>query len=110
MRPAILIHGPTASGKTAISIDLAEKLGGEIINADSMQVYKDLNVLTARPSQDELKRVPHHLFGQVDAENRYSTGKWMEDAKRKISSIQKRGNIPIVAGGTGLYFLSLIHI
>ena len=109
MRPAILIHGPTASGKTALSIDLAEKLGGEIINADSMQVYKDLNVLTARPSEDELKMAPHHLFGQVDAEVRYSTGKWMEDAKRKINSIQKRGNIPIIAGGTGLYFLSLIQ-
>ncbi len=109
MRPAILIHGPTASGKTALSIDLAEKLGGEIINADSMQVYKDLNVLTARPSSDELKMAPHHLFGHVDAETRYSTGKWMEDAKRKIGSIQKRGNIPIIAGGTGLYFLSLIQ-
>lgn len=108
MRPAILIHGPTASGKTALSIDLAEKLGGEVINADSMQVYKDLNVLTARPSEDELKQAPHHLFGHVDAEVRYSTGKWMEDAKRKIASIQKRGNIPIIAGGTGLYFLSLI--
>ena len=109
MRPAILIHGPTASGKTALSIDLAEKLGGEVINADSMQVYKDLNVLTARPSEEELKTVPHHLFGHVDAEIRYSTGKWMEDAKRKIASIQKRGHIPIIAGGTGLYFLSLVQ-
>ena len=109
MRPAILIHGPTASGKTALSIDLAAKLGGEIINADSMQVYKDLNVLTARPSEDELKMAPHHLFGQIDAEVRYSTGKWMEDAKRKINAIQKRGKIPIIAGGTGLYFLSLIQ-
>ena len=109
MRPAILIHGPTASGKTALSIDLAQKLGGEVINADSMQVYKDLNVLTARPSEEELKMVPHHLFGHVDAAVRYSTGKWMEDARRKIASIQKRGNIPIIAGGTGLYFLSLIQ-
>lgn len=109
MHPAILIHGPTASGKTALSIDLAEMLGGEIINADSMQVYKDLKVLTARPSDAELKSAPHHLFGHVDAEIRYSTGKWMEDAKRKIGSIQKRGNIPIIAGGTGLYFLSLIQ-
>ena len=109
MRPAILIHGPTASGKTALSIDLAQKLDGEVINADSMQVYKDLNVLTARPSEEELKMAPHHLFGHVDAAVRYSTGKWMEDARRKIASIQKRGKIPIIAGGTGLYFLSLIQ-
>ena len=83
MRPAILIHGPTASGKTQLSIDVARKLDGEIVNADSMQVYRDLRVISARPSAAEMDGVPHHLFGHVDAARRYSTGDWLEDAKRR---------------------------
>ncbi|MBB34555.1 MAG: tRNA (adenosine(37)-N6)-dimethylallyltransferase MiaA [Hirschia sp.] len=107
MPPAILIHGPTASGKTALAISLARKLGGEIINADSMQVYSDLRVLNARPSDEELAQAPHHMFGHVDGAIRYSTGKWVEDAASQIDEIRRRGKIPILAGGTGLYLSSL---
>ena len=107
MRPAILIHGPTASGKTALAISLARKLDGEIINSDSMQVYSDLNVLTARPDDKELAAAPHHLFGHIDGAVRYSTGAWVKDAADKIAEIRARGKCPIIAGGTGLYLTSL---
>ncbi|MEL6828858.1 MAG: tRNA (adenosine(37)-N6)-dimethylallyltransferase MiaA [Pseudomonadota bacterium] len=108
MRPAILIHGPTASGKTALSIALADRLDGEVVNADSMQTYRDLRVISARPTDDEIGKVPHHLFGHVAASERYSTGQWLRDARRKIEGIWKRGKTPIVTGGTGLYHLALI--
>lgn len=108
MRPAILIHGPTASGKTALSLALADRLDGEVVNADSMQTYTDLQVISARPSAEEMGSVPHHLFGHVPARERYSTGQWLRDARRKIESIWKRGKTPIVTGGTGLYHLALI--
>lgn len=74
MHPAILIHGPTASGKTALAIEVARRLDGEVINADSMQVYRDLKVISARPDEEEMAGVPHHLFGHVNAAERYSTG------------------------------------
>lgn len=109
MPPAILIHGPTASGKTALAIALARRLNGEVINADSMQVYKDMQVLTARPSEAEMGGVPHHLFGHVDAATRYSTGAWLEDAGNVLRGLERRGKTPILVGGTGLYFLSLIN-
>ena len=80
MHPAILIHGPTASGKTALAIAVARRLGGEVINADSMQVYRDLQVISARPDAAEMDGVAHHLFGHVDAATRYSTGDWLEEA------------------------------
>lgn len=105
----ILIHGPTASGKTALSVTLAEALNGEVINTDSMQVYSDLHVLTARPTDDEMAGIPHHLFGHTDAATRYSTGKWLEDAGAVLRDIETRGKTPIFVGGTGLYFLSLIQ-
>ena len=105
----ILIHGPTASGKTALSVALAEALNGEVINTDSMQVYSDLHVLTARPTDDEMAGIPHHLFGHIDAATRYSTGKWLEDAGAVLRDIETRGKTPIFVGGTGLYFLSLIQ-
>lgn len=108
MRPAILIYGPTASGKTALSIALADRLDGEVVNADSMQIYRDLRVISARPADDEIGNVPHHLFGHVDASQRYSTGQWLKDARRKIESTWKRGKVPIITGGTGLYHLALI--
>lgn len=108
MRPAILIYGPTASGKTALSIALADRLDGEVVNADSMQIYRDLRVISARPTTEEVGDVPHHLFGHVDASQRYSTGQWLKDARRKIESAWKRGKVPIVTGGTGLYHLALI--
>lgn len=105
--PAILIHGPTASGKTALAIHLCRKLDGEIVNADSMQVYADLSILTARPDAQELSSAVHHLFGHVDGAVRYSTGQWVSDAANRIAEIRARGKTPILAGGTGLYYTSL---
>ncbi|MCH2458030.1 MAG: tRNA (adenosine(37)-N6)-dimethylallyltransferase MiaA, partial [Henriciella sp.] len=90
MKPAILIHGPTASGKTALSIAVARKFDGEIVNADSMQVYDRLNVISARPSEEEMDGVPHHLFGHVPVATRFSTGEWLEQARTIIEDIQKR--------------------
>ena len=109
MRPAILINGPTASGKTQISIDLAKRLDGEIVNADSMQVYKGLRVLTAQPSDEEMSIVPHHLFGYRDPSDPGSAGAWLNDAKQVIRGIQMRGRVPIIIGGTGLHHLALIE-
>jgi tRNA dimethylallyltransferase len=107
MRPAILIHGPTASGKTRLAIALARRHGGEIINADAMQCYADLNVLTARPDPDELAAAPHHLFGHVDAAVRHSAGAWAKEAASEIARLQAAGKLPIVVGGTGLYLMAL---
>ncbi|MEO9969669.1 MAG: tRNA (adenosine(37)-N6)-dimethylallyltransferase MiaA [Hyphomonadaceae bacterium] len=107
MHPAILIHGPTASGKTALAIRLAEHYRGEVVNADSMQVYSGLNILTARPSAKELSAVPHHLFGHVDPGSYYSTGHWLEEAGVAIADIRRREKVPIIVGGTGLYLLAL---
>ncbi len=107
MRPAILIHGPTASGKTKLAIALARKHGGEIINADAMQCYGDLNVLTARPDAEELASAPHHLFGHVDAAARYSAGAWSKDAAAKIADLRAADKLPIIVGGTGLYLMVL---
>lgn len=107
MTTAILIHGPTASGKTALAIAMAQRLGGEIVNADSMQVYADLATLTARPSADELNAAPHHLFGHVDAASHYSTGHWLKEIAPVIEDVRARGKVPIIAGGTGLYLLAL---
>ena len=107
MRPAILIHGPTASGKTKLAIALAKRLDGEIINADAMQVYADLDILTARPDAEEKAAAPHHLFGHVDAATRYSAGAWSKDAAAKIAELQGQGKVPIVVGGTGLYLMAL---
>ncbi len=109
MRSAILIHGPTASGKSALSIKLANRLGGEVINADSMQVYSDLRVISARPSLEDMEGVPHHLFGHIPAHERYSTGQWLKDIAPVIQDVQRRGKVPIVIGGTGLYQLCLIQ-
>ncbi|MGE3143554.1 MAG: tRNA (adenosine(37)-N6)-dimethylallyltransferase MiaA [Hyphomonadaceae bacterium] len=107
MTRALLIMGPTASGKSALGLALAERLDGEIVNADSMQVYRDLRVLSARPSPEEEARAAHHLFGHVDAGERYSTGRWLADAAQAIAAIQARGRRPILVGGTGLYFKAL---
>ncbi|MEO0883391.1 MAG: tRNA (adenosine(37)-N6)-dimethylallyltransferase MiaA [Pseudomonadota bacterium] len=107
MLPAILIHGPTASGKSALAAAVAGQLGGEVVNADSMQVYRDLSILTARPTVNEMAGVPHHLFGHVDAATRYSTGKWLLDVGEVLRDLEHRGKIPVLVGGTGLYFLAL---
>ncbi|MGD9979962.1 MAG: tRNA (adenosine(37)-N6)-dimethylallyltransferase MiaA [Hyphomonadaceae bacterium] len=107
MPRALLIMGPTASGKSALALALAERIGGEIVNADSMQVYRDFRILTARPTAEEEARAPHHLYGHVDAAERYSTGRWLSDALSAIAQIQARGETPILVGGTGLYFKAL---
>jgi tRNA dimethylallyltransferase len=106
-KQAVLIAGPTASGKSALALALAERLGGAIVNADSMQVYRDLRVITARPSPDEEARVPHALYGHVDAGEIYSTGRWLRDAGATLASLSAQGRLPIVVGGTGLYFKAL---
>lgn len=103
----ILIAGPTASGKSALALAMAERLGGTIINADSMQVYRELRVLTARPSVEEEARAPHRLFGTVGGESAYSTGQWLAAATREIGEAMAAGRPAIVAGGTGLYFKAL---
>jgi tRNA dimethylallyltransferase len=103
----ILIAGPTASGKSALALALAQELGGAIVNADSMQVYRDLRVLTARPSPEEERLVPHRLFGHVDAAENYSAGRYVADAARTLQELPS-GVVPILAGGTGLYFKSLM--
>jgi tRNA dimethylallyltransferase len=100
----ILIAGPTASGKSALALALAEKLGGVIVNADSMQVYRDLRVITARPSPAEEARVPHRLYGHVDAAENYSVGRWCRDVGHALAEIAAQGRVPILVGGTGLYF------
>ena len=104
---AILIAGPTASGKSALALTLAERLGGTVINADSMQVYRDLHVITARPSRDDEARVPHRLYGQIDAAENYSVGRWCADAGAALTETWNAGRVPILAGGTGLYFKAL---
>jgi tRNA dimethylallyltransferase len=105
----ILISGPTASGKSNFAVRIAKKIQGEIINADSMQVYKRLKILTARPNKKEQKNIKHHLYGVVDLNKKFSTGQWLELAIKKIKNIQKKKKIPILVGGTGLYFQSLIN-
>ncbi|SEL55579.1 tRNA dimethylallyltransferase [Xaviernesmea oryzae] len=104
---AILITGPTASGKSALALDLARRHHGVVINADSMQVYDLLRVLTARPSDDEMGGVDHRLYGHVPPQQPYSTGDWLREAMALIDSLKKAGQLPIFVGGTGLYFKAL---
>ena len=105
----ILISGPTASGKSDFAVKIARKISGEIINADSMQVYKNIKILTARPKKKDQDNIKHHLYGAVDLNKNFSTGQWLEAAVKRIKSIQKKNKIPIIVGGTGLYFQSLIN-
>jgi tRNA dimethylallyltransferase len=106
-RHTILIAGPTASGKSALALALAERLGGTVINADSMQVYRDLRTVTARPTPAEEARVPHRLYGHVDAAENYSVGRWCADARAALAEAEREGRLPILVGGTGLYFKAL---
>tara|TARA_Y100000590_G_scaffold191827_1_gene218195 strand:+ start:558 stop:1499 length:942 start_codon:yes stop_codon:yes gene_type:complete len=105
----ILIAGPTASGKSKFAIKLAKKINGEIINADSMQVYKQFKILTARPNIKDQKKIKHHLYGIISVHKNFSTGQWLRLVIDKIKEIRKRKKIPILVGGTGLYFQSLIN-
>lgn len=101
--------GPTSSGKSALALTLAEMLGGTIINADSMQVYRDLSIITARPTASDEARVPHLLYGHVDAAENYSVGRWCVDAHAAIVQVCEAGRLPILVGGTGLYFKALMQ-
>jgi tRNA dimethylallyltransferase len=103
----ILISGPTASGKSNFSIKLAKKINGEIINADSMQVYKELKILSARPNIKDYQKIKHHLYGFHSVKNNFSTGDWLKNAIKKIKEVKKRKKTPIFVGGTGLYFKAL---
>ena len=103
----VLIYGPTASGKSHFAIKLSKKIKGEIINADSMQVYKELKILSAKPSKNNYKKVKHHLYGFQSVKKNFSTGDWLKLANQKILDIKKRKKVPILVGGTGLYFKAL---
>ena len=107
VKQAVLIAGPTASGKSALALTLAERHHGTIVNADSMQVYRDLRIITARPNAADEARVPHRLYGGVDAAENYSVGRWCEDARAALDDIWREGRLPILVGGTGLYFKAL---
>ena len=104
---AVLIAGPTASGKSAAALALAEEIGGVVINADSMQVYREAPILTAQPSGEEQARAPHLLYGHVSAREVYSVGRWREDAAKALAEVREMSRIPIFTGGTGLYFTAL---
>ena len=103
----ILIYGPTASGKSDFALKLAKKVNGEIINADSMQVYKELKILSARPSPKDYQKIKHHLYGFQSIKKKFSTGDWLKLVNKKILEIKKRKKVPILVGGTGLYFKAL---
>jgi tRNA dimethylallyltransferase len=104
---AVLIAGPTASGKSALALEFAQKTGGVIVNADSMQVYRDLYILTARPTLEEERQVPHRLYGYVDAAVNFSAGAWVSDAAKALAEAREQGRLPIFVGGSGLYFKAL---
>lgn len=105
----IIIGGPTGSGKSALALDLAERLGGAIVNADSMQQYRDLRIITARPTLADHRRAPHYLYGHLPAEQPGSAGQWLAQATRVIDEIKGQERVPIVVGGTGLYLKALLH-
>ena len=107
VKKTVLIAGPTASGKSAAALSLAEKFGGTVVNADALQVYRDLQIITARPGPEETARAPHFLYGHIDGEVRYSAGEWLRDAVGAIGKIHAAGQLAIIVGGTGLYFRAL---
>ena len=108
VKSAVLIAGPTASGKSALALELAARADGVVINADSMQVYRDLRIITARPTDDEMSRAPHRLYGHIGAEEIYSAGRWLREAEVEITEARMAGKAAIVIGGTGLYFSALL--
>jgi tRNA dimethylallyltransferase len=105
---AVLIAGPTASGKSALALAVAERIGGTVVNTDSMQVYRDLRIITARPGSPETVRVPHLLYGHVDAAESYSVGRFLGEAAAALEAARAQGRVPIFTGGSGLYFKALI--
>ena len=108
-RPAVLIAGPTAGGKSSVAMFLARKWNGVIVNADSMQVYAQMRILNARPSEEDEENLPHRLYGHVSAAEAYSAGKWLKDVDEALTQIWQAGQLPIIAGGTGLYFRMLLE-
>jgi tRNA dimethylallyltransferase len=108
LKNAVLIAGPTASGKSALALKLAAQEDGVVINADSMQVYRDLRIITARPTDEEMRDAPHSLYGHIDAAEIYSAGRWLREAEQEIAAVREAGKTPIVIGGTGLYFSALL--
>src|SRR5579864_6354424 len=106
---AVLITGPTAAGKSAAALALAQCINGVIVNTDAMQVYSELPVLSGQPAADELARVPHRLYGHINARDRYSAGRFQDEAAAELASIVGTGRVAIFAGGTGLYFNVLIR-
>ena len=104
----ILLAGPTASGKSKLAINLSKKLNGEIVNADSMQVYKELKILTSRPNLQDKKKIKHHLYGIISVRKKFSTGNWLKLTTNLITKILKKKKIPVIVGGTGLYFKALL--
>ena len=106
---AVLIAGPTASGKSALAITLAQRRNGVVVNADSMQVYRDLEILTARPTNDELQQAPHALYGYVEGSDACSVGRWIVDVRAAVDVAWQDGRLPIIVGGTGLYFKALLE-
>ncbi len=109
MKRAVLIAGPTASGKSEAALAVAEHVGGVVVNADSMQIYRDLRVLSARPDAEDEARIPHRLYGTVAAGEVYSVGRWLEDAAAAVRDTEADGKMPVIVGGTGLYFHALLH-
>lgn len=107
--PVLILAGPTASGKSAAALEIAGNLGGAVVNADSMQVYRDLRVLTARPSARDEVRVPHRLYGHVGRDERYSAGRYAAEAGAVVARLRDEGRVPVVVGGTGLYLRALIE-
>jgi tRNA dimethylallyltransferase len=105
----ILIYGPTASGKSKFAVKLAKKINGEVINADSMQIYKELKILSARPSRKDYKNIKHHLYGFQSVKKNFSTGDWLKKVHQKILDTKKRKKTPILVGGTGLYFKAVVE-
>ena len=109
MKRAVLIAGPTASGKSEAAVRVAERCGGVVINADSMQIYRELRILTARPGPEEEARAPHRLYGTVAAGDAYSVGRWLGEVTETVRACESDGKLPVIIGGTGLYFQSLLN-
>jgi len=107
VKPVLCIAGPTASGKSAWAVSIAKRFEGEVINADAMQVYRDLLILSARPRKDDMQNIPHHMYGHVDGNIRYSTGQWVREVQDVILDVLARDKTPVLVGGTGLYFKAL---
>ncbi|NOT48352.1 MAG: tRNA (adenosine(37)-N6)-dimethylallyltransferase MiaA [Acidobacteria bacterium] len=108
-RPIYAIAGPTASGKTALGVELAERVNGEVLNFDSVQIYKEIEIATAKPSVEEMRGIPHHLIAYVDPRVNYTSADWARDAAGKIAEIESRGKVPVLVGGTGFYLRTLIR-